>query len=103
MPDDPRVHLPQHLPPYVVEATAVLQTVSTLLATVDWDRMAADAGRAETLGAILDPTGFMASLHTGVLDRNIRIIRATRTYLAELRALQAEEQAAAIGGDPDGG
>jgi hypothetical protein len=66
-------------------AATVLGTVSTLLATVDWDDLAAIMDRADTLGPILDPTAYRDSLHNGTLGRNRQVINATRTYLAELR------------------
>lgn len=64
-------------------AGSVLAAVSTLLDQVDWDQLATDCNRAGTLGPILMPSEFQAGherLHT-----NEAVIRATRTYLAELR------------------
>lgn len=72
-------------------ASAVLGSVSTLLATVDWDQIAADLSRAEALGPIVMPTEFAASLDTGTLASNQRAVAATRRYLAELRKLAPDE------------
>lgn len=68
-------------------AQNVLGTVSTLLDTVDWDALARQVERADSLGPILDPTAYRDALHSGRLSNNRRAIQATRTYLAELRKI----------------
>lgn len=76
--------------PEWMAATNVLGVVSTLLDTVDWDDLARQVDRADSLGPILDPTAYGDALHSGRLDHNRRAIAATRTYLAELRKIHEE-------------
>lgn len=74
----------------LTDAALVLSTVSTLLDTIDWDELVAVQNRAETLGPILLPTEYAQSLAGGTSRSNMRLLRATATYLAELRALADE-------------
>lgn len=71
----------------------ILGLVSTALDCVDWDWLATQVGRIDTLGPILEPTAYRDALYSGTLRGNQRVIEATRDYVARLHELTAEREA----------
>lgn len=81
---------------YLTHASRTLGLVSTVLDQIDWDWLAREIERAETLGPIVEPTAFQEAVSSGVLASNKKLVHATRDYLKTLHKI-AEEQGTGTG------